>query len=373
MASIQQIYELHKPEFGGKFWKAHFDKWGKEYNNPVWELVDSETLVGIEVEVENAGGNQPTYLWQSKNDGSLRNGGIEYVSFPMRGENVGIALNHLFNFTMNKDKVFSTRTSIHVHVDVRELTPEEVLKITCLYCAVEPVLYEWVGKGRASSIFCVPWWKTHYINNVIRNLKTLEEHHGSVQNQTNRYSGLNFDSMMKFGTLEFRHLAGTDDVRRIVTWINILLQLKKAAIAANKDALLKQIEELNTKSNYATFVQEHFGMMGFHLQRVGDFEKLMELGVKTVKRSTANNLFSEQLKYVPTSPLGRVLKNLGLLASKTLIFDEIVPADPTWERTFAAALQRVRVDNRVRPAPPGLNAAPVRNEGTPIRNERPTF
>jgi len=45
-----------------------------------------------------------------------------------------------------------------------------------------------------------------------------------------KYSALNSNSLATFGTLEFRHMAGTVDINKISDWINILLQLKVAAI-----------------------------------------------------------------------------------------------------------------------------------------------
>ncbi len=47
---------------------------------------------------------------------------------------------------------------------------------------------------------------------------------------SSKYCAMNANSLRGLGTFEFRHMAGTIDVAKISAWINIILQLKVAAL-----------------------------------------------------------------------------------------------------------------------------------------------
>ena len=54
-------------------------------------------LVGIEVEVENVAqvdNLRPAHSWRVENDGSLRNGGVEYISHPTEPKDVESIINY---------------------------------------------------------------------------------------------------------------------------------------------------------------------------------------------------------------------------------------------------------------------------------------
>jgi len=84
--------------------------------------------VGIEIEVENAGA-QAIRGWRVERDGSLRNDGIEYkTNYGTRIYQTWESLSKLqTTFAAaraidNSFYLFSERCSVHVHLDVRNLT-----------------------------------------------------------------------------------------------------------------------------------------------------------------------------------------------------------------------------------------------------------
>ena len=114
------------------------------------------SLIGIEIEVENVKTPKGGILWYFKNDNSLRNHGIEYISVPLPPNQIEIALYYLYNYILPKNVDFSPRTSIHIHLNIRDMTPDQLKSLVITYMAVEKLLFEFDNTGRYKSIFCVP-------------------------------------------------------------------------------------------------------------------------------------------------------------------------------------------------------------------------
>jgi len=216
-------------------------------------LVDSDTLLGVEVEVENCPKTSNTkdpegLYWAAKEDHSLRNNGMEFVfAEPLFGADVVRALHYICNKATNNKWAISERTGIHVHVDVRNMELEKFQNMCILYALTEHLIYEWIGDRRDRNIHCLPWYAADADLERICMLFNSEQPLAleAVRN-LNRYAGLNLNSLASFGTAEFRQLKTTFDVKRILTWINILLSLKKAAVAwqGSSADLLKEVRLL---------------------------------------------------------------------------------------------------------------------------------
>lgn len=254
---------------------------------------DNDTYVGIEVEMENVvgiGGGLTDVLWMWKGDGSLRNNGMEAISWPVKGDWIRYALKVLWDKI--KKVSFSARTSIHIHIDVRQLTQKQLTAVILVYLSVESLLYKFVGKDRHENIYCVPLYTTTLVNSLVDLInKSISRYDFSH----NRYAGLNLDSLRKFGTLEFRQLHGTHDVVKVVTWINLIFKIFQYAARSNFDLLLKKIVELNTNSLYIAYVNDVFEEMVGTLDLI-DIKSDLEQGVKAVKQSIISNKFASELK-----------------------------------------------------------------------------
>lgn len=200
----------------------------------------SSSLVGVEVELEGVANlriEDPNFnaFWNTVDDGSLRGGGREYVlSRPFAGNDLERALS-LFDEHVAKsghDIQVSERTSIHVHIDIRDLTFEQLTRYVSIYSIFEEALFNLVGKTRSNNIFATS------LANANGNLSKLgmagsepsrdEVHH--IMMHFTKYSACNLAAVGKYGSLEFRNHEGTYDVARITKWINILLLIKEAAI-----------------------------------------------------------------------------------------------------------------------------------------------
>lgn len=241
-------------------------------------VAEPTKLLGIEVEVERTQGFQtdlmPFWIWTD--DGSLRNNGSEYKSIPIKARYVEMALNFLFNW-LPPEAEFSGRTSIHVHLNVRNMTSAQLNRMLMLYCVFEKSIYRWIGPEREKSIFCVPLYDTDFGYFLRMATKT-----GYTSFKWTKYTGVNLLPISHFGTVEFRHLYGTRDVAVIMKWINILLSLYKAAMKYETQELEECIHQLNTNSEYTAFVNTIFGLHGGPIFE-GPYKKEMSNGISYVK------------------------------------------------------------------------------------------
>lgn len=257
-----------------------------------------EGMIGIEIEIENITNPVPlAAYWDHKADGSLRNNGAEFVSVPLHIKQIQLALEHLFdalNASNNPD--FSNRTSVHIHVNCRDLTQDQLYTFILLYAIFEKHFYQIAGTRRMNSIFCVPLFRTnqlHKIETVVYDLNP----------DWHKYCGLNLlplyaNSVTQgYGTSEFRHLYGTNNILEILNWINDLLCLRKAAIKMTKDDLLANIKNMNTTSSYMELYYQVFEHGRKILSNKKDFEEC----VSNIKRELFGNQYAQTLEKVDRS------------------------------------------------------------------------
>lgn len=265
-------------------------------------ILHPSALVGIEIEVENIDSTVNTdYYWQYKEDGSLRNNGAEFASIPLRARQAEFALDFLNKaLTEYNEPEFSNRTSVHVHLNVRDMTWEQIKVLVITYAMYERHFFHQVGTRRESSIFCVPLYKTqqlkYFMQNDVGSVKTWHKY-----NAINLGTILGSDSCLKFGTIEFRHLFGTMDTKFIVSWINQILCLRQEVQNTTLPALLEKLRRINTTSEYFADYKRIFGQFAlpYSIMDKADFESCIT--------ATKRAIFAHELKKYHNCPRESVL------------------------------------------------------------------
>jgi len=221
-----------------------------------YEFKNNNCLIGIEIEIENIPESLQDSLkglyWEETEDHSLRNYGREYKSIPLRTYQIPYAIEHLqatLNHT-NPEYTFSNRCSVHVHLNVRDFTMEQLACFLILYCVFEKHFFHIAGTKRENNIFCVPLWNTEYIPS------TEYLHFPESYTKWHKYLALNCgcifgsENNQAFGTIEFRHLYGTLDTNILYPWINSIIALREASSKYKLDELISDIPIANTTSQY---------------------------------------------------------------------------------------------------------------------------
>jgi hypothetical protein len=185
-----------------------------------------ERLVGIEVEVERCYDSERAGMyWSKKHDSSLREGGAEWVSPPIPLDSAEESVATLYYDFCNYDWAANTRTGIHVHVDVRDLTAEELQAVAVVYCLAERAFCLFVGQEREENIYCVPWYRAPReaiaVMGALRELGEEPHTGAALLRETVKYAGLYFEPIQRFGTVEFRHAPTWTDREPVMEWVRM--------------------------------------------------------------------------------------------------------------------------------------------------------
>lgn len=335
-----------------------------EEQNPFesqYPVVDKNTYLGIEVEVENVlRYNHTSPYWRMIEDGSLRNQGREFLTPPIRAWRVERALSTLFNQEINKDVDFSERTSIHIHMNIRTLTVKQLEALVVTYLVFEKVLFNYVGNGRYNNIFCVPIVETEIGANLLGLIKNKNP---SVDWQ--KYTALNLLPIMEKGTIEFRHLNGTGNIKHIITWINLILSLKKFALQKTPDYIWSRIATLNTTSEYRLFGEEVFGEY-IQLLWNQDYNEAVSDCITYVKQFCITNPFADELLNLDNNKprdlsFAAYAEEVAARPLEAVIWsdDGTAPPDPRLEALDEAFSLRLAEMGLSIPEPFGLRPMPI--------------
>ena len=334
-----------------------------------WAL--SKCKVGLELEVERfnysltklADENEDVHTyWIGRNDESLRAvDGVNPIELvfrqPLYGADLTRALQtlHFMLSTTIKnggDLVFSHRTSVHIHIDVRNLSVVQLFNFIALYVLLEELIYYYIGENRDKCIFALPMYaaegsvfngimlasmegagtpKTKQIAVPGKKYKVTTLPEWVFCSSELRYLGCNLASIHTHGSLEFRHMAGTDNVEAISKWINILLCLKRKArdFRAIRDIFTADISPtsfayivkdiLHTEQIYAEFINK----LPEHVQNnlFGASERSIKLAAELYNRYNiyaASETLSKQAEEFRGSTIDEtsVLKKLKVNVSK---------------------------------------------------------
>lgn len=189
--------------------------------------------VGIEIEMEGHKRFPQEFekIWRSEDDGSLRGHSIEYVmKRPVPIDKVGISLDYLkeaIEAYGSKPK-YSERAGVHVHVNVQDMNMEEVFNMALIYYCLETALVRYCGSNREGNHFCLRVQDAEGVLDCLeeamrtKNLRNFDD-------ENIRYASLNFCSLSKYGSIEFRAMETQPDFSKIKEWANMLYRIREYA------------------------------------------------------------------------------------------------------------------------------------------------
>lgn len=256
------------------------EKLGTQIHSDYQDSYNNTEMFGIEVELEGKGGikyppAEVQDMWIPHNDGSLRvlepnDEAIEYVTRrPYDMTNTVKAVKVLMDFLNKPDiKVYdSYRTSIHVHVNCIADTIMHVCNFITLSILFDELFVSQNGEHRIGNNFCL---RSGDAQGQIYDLVKSIQKHGSIFgiNAQNRYNSVNFGSLLKFGTVEFRSLECTTDTFRVMHWIKTIYNLKQASrLFADPQDIIRKFSQISTEEfMYSTLgpnAERYVGVPGY--------------------------------------------------------------------------------------------------------------
>lgn len=272
----------------------------------IYELLNLKPKAGdLGVEIEVEADNLPpeeavSDNWIKTADNSLRGESAEFVlNKPLSKPNLEFALRKLSKaFTDYGTRIRPTyRAGIHVHVNVQNLTPTQLISFICAYYMMEEVMIAFCDKSRAGNHFCLRMSDASYpLERIVQAIQDQNLH--LLNDEDLRYGSLNITSLFKYGSIEFRALESTLDTDRIMQWAGALLQLRDyAAGMANPTELLNE-------ASLAGFVEYAAAMLGPYYKafKSGATHDNIQRGVWNIQMAvysqtwgqTNNNIFSKK-------------------------------------------------------------------------------
>lgn len=280
-------------------------------------FITDNRCVGIEIEqeygrtdyaklVEALNNRKIDSRWQVKHDGSLRGNGVEFVSSILYPGNVEDTIESVMSWVSKGTN--SWRCAIHVHVDARDLTEDQLFTIGELYALMEPLIFKWEGNERHMSRFCIPWYNSiDAIQDVYAGIR--KDKRTALRNleRFGKYSALNLMPITSFGSIEFRHMQTTDDVVKLLQYVELCLSIVEVGASGVNPML-----ELSSKGP-REFVQEMFdGRLNFLITDPEDYTLLWE-GIDT---ANAVNVAEATFSKVPTSRTAIGLDYIDMIFNK---------------------------------------------------------
>lgn len=183
----------------GKDWVANYESHAE---------LPGIAAFGLEVELENVeGGRWPNIEgWEKKDDGSLRDGKEYVFDGPQSGASAVASVEAMAEALEGKvDPTF--RCSTHCHMDVRDLTWDQYIKVVCTYMVFEDVFFDHCQPYRRQSNFCIPFQKNDWLSQRFGRQvigAPSDTHRFHHLNGWPKYSGLNLQVTTNFGSIEFR-------------------------------------------------------------------------------------------------------------------------------------------------------------------------
>lgn len=193
---------------------------------------------GIELEVEGSSGRLLGYdfpKFVTERDGSLRDGGAEYVlAKPLTLTPAIAAYTNIYDKLVNDKYVKNKgKAGIHLHLNVTDLTPLQVLTLYCILVSVEDIMVEMYDETRRNNLFCLP---VSVADGLVDSILDCIQVFGIGGNElwrklsNYRYANINIASVVKNGTIELRGLESMASPAKVAIFLTMLDKAKKLCL-----------------------------------------------------------------------------------------------------------------------------------------------
>jgi hypothetical protein len=207
----------------------------------LYDLMRTDGEVGIEIEMEGkglmraqewgVGKYRNEWPWAFKADGSLRGESCEWVLLkPVPRTRVNEVLGMLWEAKEQVKAEFtpSRRCGVHIHMNVQQMTEQQVWNLLGTYIAFENILVRWAGEDREGNLFCLRATDAYELIDAFAQARQKQALH-AVMNDGIRYASININSIARYGSVEFRSLGTPTDPQRISQWVRMLWCVRDAS------------------------------------------------------------------------------------------------------------------------------------------------
>ncbi len=249
--------------------------------------------IGLEIEVQGGESRDIHRLshWNVVPEGSVR--GFELVlNQPKAGEDLLHAIieaeegmnQYMEQGSRSFEQVFPEMTSVHCHINILDMTVDQLISFLTLSIMFESILYNYVESHRNKNHFCLA---TLDAQDIITRIKDFVREYrrtgdsnvrrvlsGLFTQSRTKYAGINLSSIAQYGSLEFRMHQGTHQSNDLIRWVNIIQTIK--AYAMGEDRTPSNILETKQEIGITTLFQQVLGDYSMHLETDGLEQEILD-------------------------------------------------------------------------------------------------
>lgn len=143
------------------------------------------------------------------------------------------------------------RCGLHIHHDINDYDAKQIANIYAVYVKLEKTIDTLVPESRRGNRnnYCASLFQYRDQQHILDKLKKVN----SIQDIENiffqRYVKLNFQSYVKYGTIEFRQHSGTVEFEKIYNWILLTQQIVDTAATPVQKTYKESSDNLQSMRN----------------------------------------------------------------------------------------------------------------------------
>jgi len=210
------------------------------YNVDMYTLRAALNAAGIVCDIENYN-HQTRPHWKIVSDMSIRgNQAFELVSPILQGDNGLMQVEIVCEVLKRLDAKVNTSCGMHVHIDARDIDVNGLKRVSKMWVKYESCFDSIVTASRGNNDYAKGLrCKFASLDEAFVKIDAAQTRagiayamNGDGYGSTSRYHKLNFESMQRHGTIEFRQHQGTVDGKKITSWVKLVGGFVETAVDA---------------------------------------------------------------------------------------------------------------------------------------------
>lgn len=329
----------------------------------VEKIINPDLMVGVELEIENIGGRNSLQeiagsFWTIVEDGSLRPRAVSW-EFTSKPAGAGTTLNQIRELfsklpidPRRPELHFGDRTSVHVHTNVLNFTQDQLANVALIYPCFEAVIFQFInhhnkredqGFCRDTNLYCIPWLgckiNRKMVDKVFNDLDGFREDGRGTGTGRNwrKYTALNFLPIGTQGTIEWRHMHGTNDMDKLTIWFNVIGAIMDFCQRKTFEEVRQTILTLNDTSAYQRFFTD---VLQNSLPYSEQYRRAMSEGVIQAKLSLSG--FKERKPVVTKKAAKPLFGTFDVMESAALTEAEVQEMIAERTRAEQARFEQIR-------------------------------
>ena len=182
---------------------------------------------GVRAYVEGYNHSTKSY-WKLITDSSC---GYELVSPPLKGREGLEQLKKACEALKEARASVDRRCGLHVHHDINDYNAKQIANIFAIYIKLEKTIDTFVPNSRRANnnTYCRSLFQGTTQQAILDKLKAVNSIEDIRRIWYTRYVKVNFQSYVKYGTIEFRQHSGTIEFDKMYNWILLTQQIVNMA------------------------------------------------------------------------------------------------------------------------------------------------